>query len=155
MTSIGCTRIDYWQYEKSVAERIIEMAGRRHPSLASIRLETGLDLLIRLFPEAIRQKGQPSGQVVAALIALTRDFCLISGSPGTGKTTAVARILAFILELTNGTDVRIALSAPTAKAAIRCRRPFPVPKRPCPVRNTSRSGFGAGGDHSSSSEKQR
>jgi len=122
----------YWHYEKSVAERIIEMAGRCYPLLASIRPETCIDLLIRLFPEAIREKGQPSGQVIAALIALTRDFCLISGSPGTGKTTAVARILAFILDLTDGTDVRIALSAPTAKAAIRLQEAISRAKETLP-----------------------
>ncbi len=122
----------YWHYEKSVAERVIKMAGRRNPSLASIRPESCVDLLLRLFPEVIRQKGLPPGQVIAALIALTRDFCLISGSPGTGKTTAVARILAFILELTNKPDVRIALSAPTAKAAIRLQEAISRAKQTLP-----------------------
>ena len=122
----------YWHYEKSVAERVIKMAGRRNPSLASIRPESCVDLLLRLFPEVIRQKGLPPGQVIAALIALTRDFCLISGSPGTGKTTAVARILAFILELTNKTDVGIALSAPTAKAAIRLQEAISRAKQTLP-----------------------
>ena len=53
----------YWHYEKSVAERVIEMAGRHNRSLAGIRPETCHDLLLRLFPKAMRQKGAPPGQI--------------------------------------------------------------------------------------------
>jgi exodeoxyribonuclease V alpha subunit len=35
---------------------------------------------------------------MAALVALLKGVCIISGGPGTGKTFAVARILAFLLE---------------------------------------------------------
>lgn len=123
----------YWNYEKVVAERITEMAARRYPDLPPISPEACRDRLNRLFPETMNQKGPPPGQVIAALIALTRDFCLISGSPGTGKTTAVARILAFILELIDGTAAsRIVLSAPTAKAAIRLQEAITRAKQALP-----------------------
>jgi len=41
------------------------------------------------------------------------------GSPGTGKTSTVAKILALMLELAMHTRLRIALAAPTGKAAAR------------------------------------
>jgi exodeoxyribonuclease V alpha subunit len=47
-----------------------------------------------------------------------KNFCVISGGPGTGKTFTVAKMLALLLQLSAGT-LRIALAAPTGKAAAR------------------------------------
>ena len=110
----------YWNYESKVADRIRDMAGTTIPFPQSFNQETCQELIERLFPESISPDGHVSKQIIAALIALTRHFCLISGSPGTGKTTAVARILAFLLEVSDATkSFCIALAAPTAKAANR------------------------------------
>ena len=110
----------YWNYENRVANRIRSMAGTMIPLLPSFKPETCHALMKRLFPESISPDGHAPGQIIAAFIALTRHLCLISGSPGTGKTTAVARILAFLLESADETrSFRIILAAPTAKAAIR------------------------------------
>ncbi|MFH6973709.1 exodeoxyribonuclease V subunit alpha [Neisseria sp. 23W00296] len=56
------------------------------------------------------------GQQAAAALALLQNFMLITGGPGTGKTTTVAKLLAL---LCSGADPlpRIALAAPTGKAA--------------------------------------
>jgi exodeoxyribonuclease V alpha subunit len=56
----------------------------------------------------------------AADMALQRPLALISGGPGTGKTSTVARILGLLL-LTLGPGLQIALAAPTGKAAMRLR----------------------------------
>ncbi len=56
----------------------------------------------------------------AAEMALQRPLSLISGGPGTGKTSTVARILGLLL-LTMGPELQIALAAPTGKAAMRLR----------------------------------
>ena len=56
----------------------------------------------------------------AAEMALQRPLAIISGGPGTGKTSTVARILGLLL-LTLGPDLQIALAAPTGKAAMRLR----------------------------------
>ena len=56
-------------------------------------------------------------QKVAVLMALTRQFCVISGGPGTGKTTIVLRLLQCLYQ--QRADYRIALAAPTGKAAAR------------------------------------
>ena len=58
-------------------------------------------------------------QKVAAATALTRNFSVISGGPGTGKTTTVSKLLAAICELANKDGIIIKLAAPTGKAAAR------------------------------------
>ena len=58
-------------------------------------------------------------QEVAAKKAVTSDFTVITGGPGTGKTWTVMRILALLLEQPGGEKLRIALAAPTGKAAAR------------------------------------
>ena len=60
-------------------------------------------------------------QKAAALLAATRPFCVISGGPGTGKTTTVVKILALLLEMAAGQPLSIALAAPTGKAAARLK----------------------------------
>lgn len=70
--------------------------------------------LLELFPDA---SGGPDQQRLAAALAMLRPLSVISGGPGTGKTTTVTRILALYLQ-TPGAG-RIALVAPTGKAAAR------------------------------------
>ena len=57
-------------------------------------------------------------QRIAAKTALTKRICIISGGPGTGKTTLITKILALLLEL-NEKDITFALATPTGKAAAR------------------------------------
>jgi exodeoxyribonuclease V alpha subunit len=61
-------------------------------------------------------------QRAAAELAMQRAFCVISGGPGTGKTSTVVKILAVAIEeaIAQALPVpRIALLAPTGKAAVR------------------------------------
>lgn len=61
------------------------------------------------------------GQKVAAAVALTRQFSVISGGPGTGKTTTVTKLLASLSwqAQQQGKSINIKLVAPTGKAAAR------------------------------------
>lgn len=62
-------------------------------------------------------------QKVAAAVALTRQFSVISGGPGTGKTTTVAKLLAALITQSQQKSALqapiIKLVAPTGKAAAR------------------------------------
>ncbi len=100
-----------WHYEDRVTQallgRMTQVGG-----LDAQRLGEGLD---RLFPPLVA--GELDWQRVAAAIAATRRFAVISGGPGTGKTTTVVKVLALLLG--QDTGIRIALAAPTGKAAAR------------------------------------
>jgi len=61
----------------------------------------------------------PDWQKIAAVVAILKRLCIISGAPGTGKTTTVAKILAVLLACDPLSALRIRLCAPTGKAAAR------------------------------------
>src|SRR5579863_8326683 len=56
-------------------------------------------------------------QVAAVITGILNNFTLITGGPGTGKTTTVAKILAVLFTLYP--SLRVALAAPTGKASAR------------------------------------
>jgi exodeoxyribonuclease V alpha subunit len=75
-------------------------------------------LLKGLFgPREAARDGTADWQQIAVVTALLGRLTLISGGPGTGKTTAVVNLLACLL--TGDPRCRIALAAPTGKAAAR------------------------------------
>ena len=101
----------YWIEERRVAADVLALAGAR-------RSGTRVDI-DRLFPGSyVEQRG-------AAEVALSRALTVLTGGPGTGKTTTVARVLALLAEQAEldgrppGQPLRIALAAPTGKAAAR------------------------------------
>lgn len=79
-----------------------------------------------LFPEAIA-----SGQALAAAAAMRSRLCVITGGPGTGKTTAVVRVLAWMLS--TRPHLRIAVCAPTGKAAARLKDSIEQQRHGLPV----------------------
>jgi len=67
------------------------------------------------------KKGEdkPDWQQVACFCALRNRLCVISGGPGTGKTTTVGKILRLVSGLSYNREMKIRLAAPTGKAASR------------------------------------
>ncbi len=57
--------------------------------------------------------------IAAAKIAVSRQLCVVTGGPGTGKTTLAASLIALFADLGIADPRRIALAAPTGKAAAR------------------------------------
>ena len=78
-------------------------------------------LLDALFPESMPQR-ETDLQRRACEVAAQGAFTLITGGPGTGKTTTVTRLLALLMRVAQDAGValpRIKLAAPTGKAASR------------------------------------
>jgi exodeoxyribonuclease V alpha subunit len=114
----------YWDYQEKLAGSIRErIAGDRE----NINFDLLQEQLARLFPPDLEK--DIDWQKVAACSALMKKFCVISGGPGTGKTTTIARILALLLEQSMGKGLRIALAAPTGKAAARLQERIMSTKR--------------------------
>ena len=57
--------------------------------------------------------------IAAANIAVSRQLCIVTGGPGTGKTTLAASLIALLADSRLAEPRRIALAAPTGKAAAR------------------------------------
>ncbi len=108
----------YWDYERRVAARITERlrAVSDIPADLAQRLDT-------LFPEPLMVDGErlADWQKLACALAVRSAFTMITGGPGTGKTTTVVRLLALLQEATMaaGAPLRLSLAAPTGKAAAR------------------------------------
>lgn len=88
----------YWEYEQQLAAAILQRTATSPPAAA---------------------KEDDDLQKLAATRAVTNNFTVITGGPGTGKTRTVKEILALLLAQPNGDRLRVALAAPTGKAAAR------------------------------------
>jgi exodeoxyribonuclease V alpha subunit len=104
----------YWQYQEKLADsirrRIQDTDGNN--DIGHLKKE-----LRRFFPVIVAE--EINWQSVAAFTALRKQFCVISGGPGTGKTSIIATILALLLKIAGSKRCRIALLAPTGKAAVK------------------------------------
>jgi exodeoxyribonuclease V alpha subunit len=103
----------HWDSEQSLARFLRERSQVPAPGVDIALLREGLG---RLFPGG---NGGVNWQRVAAAVAVLKQFSVITGGPGTGKTTTVAGILVLLLEQAKAQSIRIALAAPTGKAAAR------------------------------------
>ena len=97
----------YWREEQQIADDLRTMVPRRTEDA----VDTEADIA-RLFPAGYEEQRE------AARTALPQRFTVLTGGPGTGKTTTVARLLALFAGQ-SGSRLRIGLAAPTGKAAAR------------------------------------
>lgn len=93
----------YFQYETTVVNKIKKLVSE--------------SFVTPHFKEAITVGNEPDWQKVAVAACLMSNFTIITGGPGTGKTTTVAAILNLLL--TQNPKYKVALAAPTGKAAAR------------------------------------
>jgi len=106
----------YYQYEANLIEKIKSIVENGEAQFSERIGQMSLlkNDFLRLFP---KDSDKTDWQKIAAFFALLNDFTIITGGPGTGKTTTVSKILELCL-LVNP-DSTIALAAPTGKAAAR------------------------------------
>jgi exodeoxyribonuclease V alpha subunit len=104
----------YREYERRLA------AGLRRIAAATIDAE-GMDALAPVFEALFPSATRDAHQARAAALALRHPLLLVTGGPGTGKTTTIARLLLLAVAQANaaGRTLRIALAAPTGRAAER------------------------------------
>ena len=109
----------YREYERRLADGLRRI-GATLPQGGT--LDTLAPLFGALFPHARAGAGSPDLQARAAAVALRHNLVLITGGPGTGKTTTITRLLVLLVAqaMQAGRPApRIALAAPTGRAAER------------------------------------
>ncbi|KJV07320.1 exodeoxyribonuclease V subunit alpha [Methylocucumis oryzae] len=100
----------YWHYETRLAQQLQVL-------LTTEKRAADLDVLRRYFPAA--SDTVVDWQYEAVKHALQHALTIITGGPGTGKTTTIVRLLAALQECAGEQPLHIALAAPTGKAAMR------------------------------------
>ncbi|MEO5342518.1 MAG: AAA family ATPase, partial [Gammaproteobacteria bacterium SHHR-1] len=106
----------YWGYEQRIRQGIEQRLQPLQLPQGQVR-----GLLDGLFADDTAQP-RPNWQKIACALAARSGFAIITGGPGTGKTTTVVRLLALLqgLRLRNGQPLlQVRLVAPTGKAAAR------------------------------------
>ncbi|MFZ2651755.1 MAG: exodeoxyribonuclease V subunit alpha [Burkholderiaceae bacterium] len=104
----------YFDYERRLAKRLMHAAGAA-PVLPDAAARERLNEIFQ--SNAAGLDGPVDWQKLAAALALRQRFTVISGGPGTGKTSTLVNLLACLIA--QDPDCRIALAAPTGKAAAR------------------------------------
>ncbi len=115
----------YWFYEHRLAQQIKKLLNQLFP-------QNSFDsLLSRYFVDLI---DETDWQKQATKKALSHAFTIITGGPGTGKTSTVVKILALLQELAEkeGRFLHIALATPTGKAATRLQQSIGLSKNTLP-----------------------
>ncbi|MBN3754880.1 exodeoxyribonuclease V subunit alpha [Paraburkholderia sp. Tr-20389] len=114
----------YWQYEQNVCRAVgerLEAGVRLESALPVDGLRRALDTLFP--PRPVRDDAHADWQKLACALAARSGFSIVTGGPGTGKTTTVVKLLALLQSLALTGDearpLRIRLAAPTGKAAAR------------------------------------
>ena len=105
----------YWQQEELVRVQLQRRFAAAAPEIDQSRLSAAFP---RLFDHEGLAPGEADRQQLAAAVSALSRVSVLAGGPGTGKTTTVARLLALLRDQP-GPALRIALAAPTGKAAAR------------------------------------
>ncbi len=100
----------YWQFEQGVADQLLRRLSQSVEVNADL-MRQGLEQRFGALTDA------PDWQRIAATVSVLSPVSVITGGPGTGKTTTVLKVLLLLLEQQPLLDIR--LLAPTGKAAAR------------------------------------
>ncbi len=113
----------YYYYETNILERINQLINtgknNRKRQINSIikNKKYILDLFELKHEENLEKDLLIPWQLIAVLSSILNNFSIITGGPGTGKTTTITKLLAILFKI--NPDISVALAAPTGKAAAR------------------------------------
>jgi exodeoxyribonuclease V alpha subunit len=107
----------YWAYEQRLGDALLQRAEKVDHEVDREAVKCALTTL---FPAV--GADTTDWQKAAVATAILRPLTIISGGPGTGKTTTVLRLLALLRQQPGGEALRIALAAPTGMAAARLQQ---------------------------------
>lgn len=114
-----------WQYEQDIKQGITQRLQRNAALQAALPMARLRQYLDALFADAQVGDDGVDWQKIACATAAGSALTIITGGPGTGKTTTVVKVLAVLQALALGAgaaplgQLRIRLAAPTGKAAAR------------------------------------
>lgn len=112
----------YFVYETTILEYINRC--NQNTTLKQKRIEqlntfNELDHLLDSFSNLEAETTLIDWQFIALIKSFIHSFSIITGGPGTGKTTTIAKLLTLLFKENN--NLKVALAAPTGKAAIRMK----------------------------------
>lgn len=111
----------YLRRYASVEQQIIEFIEQR----AQVQLPVPVPVLAQAITDWFGDvPKQLDWQRLACAMAASRAFSVITGGPGTGKTTTVVRLVGILSQLAAQGALQLALAAPTGKAAARLTESF-------------------------------
>lgn len=147
LTSQGVLRLEgtrlyldrHWREERGVCDALVARVERewRTDGLSPEQVRLVEAAVDRLFPSTASWEEQRRATTRAG----SRRTTILTGGPGTGKTTTVARLLAVLAELNEsrtGRPPRIAMAAPTGKAATRLQESVTHERRDLAAQDASR-----------------
>ena len=106
----------YWAYESSLSKYITRILGIKNPDLDTVIANACIQKAYKNSKNTIHK-----AQEQAIKNAITYQFSLISGGPGTGKTYVISKILEVFSDFYKNKHFRIAMATPTGKAANRLK----------------------------------
>jgi exodeoxyribonuclease V alpha subunit len=111
----------YYHYELNVVNSVTNLINAEKSVHADRRdkLSAQQDLLKKLFFSEADSKlsTDVNWQAISAILGCLNNFTVLTGGPGTGKTTTISKILAVLYSI--NPQLKVALAAPTGKAAAR------------------------------------
>ncbi|RVT49117.1 exodeoxyribonuclease V subunit alpha [Rheinheimera sediminis] len=114
----------YYSYQQQIAQYLQQSSERSQQLRQAINPALLNQLLEPLFPATAATQVEPDWQRLSCAIAASSSFSVITGGPGTGKTTTVVKLLLVLQQLQQqqgAAPLTIQLAAPTGKAAVRLR----------------------------------